>query len=200
MCWSCNSVPLYACFHCCYSCLLGRVFPQLRTQRELHSACLVLQSRQFVNARPCSGGRGFKLLSGSLISQSDRGPQVCMLHVAQCSLARHDEAPQRGIRWENVRYWAVQLLCINNFKHSCFCPESWQVITSCRLYGCAEYHRLTVGRVGKVYIYIKVLRLELRQATEFDGQVRVNLAQLHCLWILDSCMHLWCNATPAIFL
>lgn len=71
---------------------VGLCVPKLGTQHVLHSTCLVLQSRKFVSARPCisvpcgslsaqsgSGGRGFKLSSGSLDSQSH-----CVMHSPHC--------------------------------------------------------------------------------------------------------------------
>lgn len=162
-------------FHCCCCCccVVGLCVPKLGTQRVLHSMCLVLQSIKFVNARPCSGGRGFKISSDWRISRSDWVLQSCMRHMAQCRQAWCDRAPLWGIRWENVRYWALQLLCINNFKHSCFCPLSWQVITSCRLFRCAGDRRLNSGWVGKVY---KCAETWAQTGHRSDGQVRLNLA------------------------
>lgn len=54
-----------------------------------------------------------------------RPASAALLSAVRCGVTRR---PQRGIGWEHVQYWAVQLLHKNNFKHSCAHPSSWQVI------------------------------------------------------------------------
>lgn len=177
-------------FHCCCcSCRgVGSCVPKLGTQHVLHSTSLVLQSREFVSARPCISSRrvpsgslsaGFALSSGSLNSQLD-----CVMHLPHCSACIActcqptmcwDRDLQWGIRWENVRFWAVQILCINNFKHSCSRPLWWQVITSCRM--CAECHRWTV----KVY---KGAETWAQTGHRSGGQVQLDL--VHAAWHLHA--------------
>lgn len=119
--------------------------------------CLVLQSRKFVSARPCISSGASCLTLSKWIQAIEQARWTasqtvpCICHIAQCCL----HLPANRVVWQSsamrhqvIKFWAVQLLCY--FKHSCLCPFTWQVITSCRLCVCRISH-LNSGWVGKVY-------------------------------------------------
>ena len=142
----------------------------------------MLQSGKFVSARPCiSSGVSCLVLDRLEVDSSFRAARrIVRFATLLGPPCLRDRAPQRGIKWDYVRFWAVRLLCINSFKHSC--SPSLVVTGHSNITWVCRASQVNSGRVKCV----KVLRRGLRQAT---GLV------VRSSWFMLQCLDVWLSVT-----